>query len=456
MPVSPPELFSLEAERALLGCILIDPDALHEVADRVMPDDFHQASHRAVYRAMRSLDAGDVALDIVTLAEALRRADAPEPAGGWEAYLISLLNAVPTSLNIAGYARIVGDHARRRSLIRAAGHMAKLAYDMDLPGERATGQAVEAVLELQQGHESGKVLSPQEYARDFLDELDSEDERDVIPTPWVGLNELLLGGLARPFCYVLAARPKVGKSALALQIAGHAALRLRKRVYLATTEMSSRQFTRRIIAQQTGIPAARLEARNLSPSEREQAMYAAARLSESGLYLDVSAGLTSAQVRARAMRLAARGGLDLMVVDHLHEMAADAPMAQRHLELGAMARSLRDTAKQLNVPLLLVAQLSRSTEHRADKRPQLSDLREAGAIEEVAYAVMFLYRESYYNDLLQPGSDDPTELIVAAHRDGPTGTVNLFWNGPLMRSTEQGAPVPASSNGKQARLPHQE
>lgn len=199
MPVSPPELFSLEAERALLGCILIDPDALHEVADRVEAGYFHAASHRAVYRAMRALDAGDVALDLVALAEALARGDAPEPENGWHSFLIGLLNVVPTSMNVAGYARIVSDHAQRRGLIRAAEQLSKLAYDLELPGERALGQAAEAVLSLQSGHERGHVLSPREYVREFLDDLEGAAETEAVPTPIVGLNQILLGGLSSPF-----------------------------------------------------------------------------------------------------------------------------------------------------------------------------------------------------------------------------------------------------------------
>ena len=448
MPIAPPDLFSLDAERALLASILIDPDALHEVADAVTPATFYLAMHQAIFRAMCVLDAGNVALDVVTVAETLGRTETAAPEQGWPATLIGMMSTVPTALNVAGYARIVADHARRRGLLRAAGEMAKLAYDLELPGDRALAQATDAVLSLQSRQDVGKVLSPRDYVREFLEDLDRDADAEAIPTPIVGLNELLLGGLTRPFCHVLAARPKVGKSALALQIAGHAAIRLGKRVYVATTEMSSRQFTRRVVSQQTGIPAGKLRLRDLTPEERQRAYAAAGRLSEAGPHLDVSAGLTPGQVRARAMRLAARGGLDLMIVDHLHEMAADTPLPQRHLELGAMARSLRDTAKQLGVPLLLVAQLSRSTEARQVKRPQLSDLREAGAIEEVAYSVTFLYRESYYNETKQSDDGDPTEIIVAAHRDGPTGTAHVTWNGPLMRFEE--APALAGANGQHA------
>lgn len=441
--VDVPSLWNNEAEMAVLGSIFIDPPALHEIADRLRPEHFHGAANRAVYRAMLALERGDVLITAVTLAEALERGKTPAPMHGWDDYLLSLLNTVATSFQIGSHARIIMDYARRRSLLSAAERLGKLAYDLEQTAEQALGQGVDTVLSLQDTHDDGRVIAPRDYVRRFLDYLENGDEHDTIATPLTGWNQMLLGGLARPFTHLLAARPKMGKSALALQVAGYAALKLDKRVYLATTEMSDRQFTRRIVSQQTGIPAADLATRNLSPGDMAKAMEAAGRLSESELHLDTSAGLTPTQVRARAMRLAARGGLDLMIVDHLHEMTADNPRPQRHLELGDMTRSLRDTAKEIGVPLLLVAQLSRQSEHRAEKRPQLADLREAGAIEEVAYSVTFVFREHYYNET-KPERD--AELIVAAHRDGPTGTVYVDWKPALMRFENR--TVMASSNGQ--------
>lgn len=434
----PDPLFDDAAERAVLGSILIDPPALHEVADRLQPAHFHNPTNRSAYQAMRQLERGGVAIDPVTLAEALERGDGREPANGWVFHVIGLLNAVPTSVNIGSYARIVADYGRRRQMVATAQQILRLAHDKEISADDALGRATQAVLEAQQEHDNGRVLAPRDYVGRFLDDLEREESTETLPTPIVGWNRQLNGGLARPFAHFVAGRPKMGKSSLGLQCATHAALNLGKAVYLATTEMSDRQFTRRIVSQQTGIPTTQLARRNLSPEEMERAMQAAGKLSESRLYLDVSAGLKPSQVRSRCMRQAARHGLDLIIVDHIHEMQPDRP-DRRHLELGEMARSLRETASALDVPIVIVAQLSRGAEHRGSKRPALPDFREAGALEEVAYSVTFVYREHYYDE---SADEEAAELIVAAHRDGPTGTVFARWNGPLMRFEN-----PTRSNG---------
>lgn len=433
MNEQPPALYSIEAERSVLGSILIDPPALHEVSDRLAPSHFHIAANRAIYSVLLSLERGNAAVDFVTVAEALSRTDAPSPDGGWEVYLIGLLNTVPTSVNIASYARIVGDYGLRRAMLRAAQQIATKALDTEMPSSDLMSQATELVLAVQRKNDSGQVLAPRHYVRRFLDDLENESPGEVLRTHLVGWNELLLGGLRRPFAHFIAGRPKMGKSALAMQLVGYAAVVLGKRVYMATTEMSDLQFTRRAIAQRTGVPMARLMKRDLDEAQRIRVLEAAGALAENGPALDISAGLTPSQIRARAMRLAGGGGLDLIVVDHLHEMQPDRPGNRRHLELGEMARSLRDTAKTLDVPIVIVAQLNRSVENRGSRIPQLSDFREAGALEETAYSVTFVHREFYYDETKD---EKDAQLIVAAHRDGPTGSFQLTWNGPLMRFEE--------------------
>lgn len=437
-----PALHSREAEESVLGSILIDPAAIHEVSDRLHPRHFKRPENRAVYKAMLSLDRGGASIDMVTLAEALDRGDTPAPEGDWTLQLSLLLNAVPTSVNVASYARIVADYGKRRQLLTAAQQIAALAGDTDKPGEQVMSQATELVLGVQRENDSGSVLSPRQYVRRFLDDLEQEAEGEVLPTPIIGWNKLLLGGLRQPFAHFIAARPKMGKSALVMHLVGHAAIHLKKRIYFATTEMSDLQFTRRAISQQTGIPMARLMKRNLTDGEKPIVYEAAGILEEFGPELDVSAGLTPSQVRARAMRYAGRRGLDLIVVDHIHEMEPDRNVNSRHLELGEMARSLRDTAKALGVPIIIVAQLNRGVESRSIKVPQLADFREAGALEETAYSVTFVHRDGYYDET---ADQEDAQLILAAHRDGPTGKVDVRWNAPLMRfenPTGQASMVP--------------
>ena len=438
-----PALWSNEAERAVLGSILIDPPALHEVADQLRPQHFNSPLTRAAYRALLSLDRGNVAIDPVTLTETLERMDVREPENGWTFWTIELVNAVPTSVNVASYGRIVADYGQRREMVRVANEVLQLAHDKEISAEAALGQAQAAVLEVQKENDTGRVLQPRQYVRTFLDDLDRDDDYEFIPTPFVGLNQLLLGGLRKPFAHFIAGRPKMGKSALAMQIVGHVALNLKKRAYLATTEMSDLQFTRRVISQQTGIPMSRLMKRSLSNEERETVYEASGRLEQYGPALDVSAGLTPSQVRARAMREAGTRGLDLIVVDHIHEMQPDKSKSSRHLELGDMARHLRDTAKAeaLDIPIIIVAQLNRGVERARVKEPDLAHFREAGALEETAYTVTFVHRPAYYDET---ADEEEAHLILRAHRDGPTGSVGVKWNGPLMRFEN---PTVSSNNG---------
>lgn len=440
---SAPQLYSVDAERSVLGSILIDPPALHEVSDRLRPRHFRIASNRAIYKAMLSLDGGDASIDFVSLAEALERGDVPAPEGDWHTHMITLLNTVPTSVNVDTYARIVTDYGKRRQLLAAAQKIARLAGDTDVSSGDVLSQATDLVLGVQRENDSGKVLSPRQYVQRFLDDLEQESEDEVLPTPLVGWNQLLLGGLRKPFAHFIAARPKMGKSALCMHLVAHLTVNMGKSVFFATTEMSDLQFTRRAVTQLTGVPMDRLMKRSLSTKERSKVLERSGILGEKGPYLDVTAELTPLQIRARAMRMAGRRGLDLIVVDHLHEMVADSPTNKRHLELGAMARSLRDTAKALDVPIVIVAQLNRNAVSRGVKVPQLSDFREAGALEETAYSVTFIHREHYYDET---ADEEQAQIKLAAHRDGPTGTVDVKWNAPLMRfenlTKEQGSMVP--------------
>lgn len=436
-------MWNEKAERGVLGSILVDPYALHEVMDILEPRHFFSTTNRIIFKAMRGLNRAGVEIDPITVVEAVQRDETPKPRdGGWESYIVNLLASVPTSVNASSYARIVTDHGRRRELLRAAENIATMAHNMDMKVIEAMGAATQSILDLQQNNDAGQVLTPRQYVDRFLDSLQGDD-LEVVPTPWIGYNNLLDGGYAKPHAHILAARPKMGKSALAVQEVAYASLSLGMSVHYATTEMSENQFTRRVVSQQTGIPLKRLKRRELREDEWAIAMEMAGKISEAGPVIDVTSRITPSQIKARAMRTKGQRGLDLLVVDHIHEMASDTPGAKRHLELGAMARELRDTAKDLGVPILIVAQLSRSVESRKNKKPLLSDLRESGALEETGYTVSFLYRDHYYNDTADPAE---ATLILAAHREGETGEVPLKWNGSVMRFED---PV-HKSNGKTA------
>lgn len=428
-----PQQYSLEAERATLGSILIDPPSLHQIAGVVKPEDFHLETHRWAFSEMQSLAAQDKPVDMLLLEQRLTLYSTG-PAEGWTGWLIGLLNEVPTSVNVVEYARLVADYATRRRLRRAAEEIANLSYtDGDI--EEQIGRAESLIFDINQGRNVDAVqparVTVGNAISNILERREQGGKQVGLPTGFADLDRVLRG-LKRGQIYTLAARPGMGKSALAVQIAVDLALRYQKRVLFFTPEMTEGQVINRALATQTGIPLTNIVEGRLTDQEMTLVLETAGRLSETHLHIDATPGITPGQVRSRAMRMYNEQGLDLIIVDHLHEMEPDSSMNARHLELGKIIRSLKATGKTVNCPVLVLSQLSRSLENRADKRPQLSDLREAGAIEEVSYAVMFLYRDDYYNDATtdRPGMCD---VDVAKHRDGATGTLTLEWNGRLTR-----------------------
>ncbi len=426
-PSLPPH--NLEAEQAALGSLLIDPDAMLDVAEIVTAADFYRPAHRWTFAAMSAMHARQAPLDVLALADELTRAGKLEAVGGLPA-LLELTNAVPTSINADHYARIVAEKAQRRRLIAAASEIARAAYDETRPIDDVTAAAESAVMSAGDARASGSVQSARrvlsDYIENFLSDVANPQAPRVVAT---GLTDLdrLLGGLEAPHQYILAGRTSMGKSALALGILLHAVARQNKRAVLFSLEMSREQIMNRLISMMTGIPADRLKAARrhlLAPAEQARVMEASGRLSDCGLYIDDSAGLRPADIRARAARIHAAHGLDLIIVDHLHIMRANAPTGKPVQDLGAIALDLADVYKGFGVTGLTLAQLNRGVETRVVKQPILADLRESGQIEENAYAVMFVHRPAYY-DMTAP--ENQAQIIVAKHRDGPTGAVDIYW-----------------------------
>jgi len=424
---------NLDAETAVLGSLLIDPDTYYEVSGIVTADAFYRPGHRWLYEAIQSLSARQEPPDVLAVADELTRAGKLEEVGGVD-YLVDLLNAVPTSIHADTYARIVAEKATRRRLIQAAGAVAKAAYDEATPLAAVCASAESAVMTAAAGIEQGGAVSAQRYISDYLDDFLSDvaatDAPRTIETGLVDLDRML-GGLEAPHQYILAGRTSMGKSALALSIIRHAALRQGKRVMLFSLEMSREQIINRLISMMTRIPAQDLKAarrRYLTQAQQEAAMDAAAQISDAPLYLDCTAGLRPADIRSRSSRIHAAHGLDLIIVDHMHIMAADAPTGKQVQDLGSISLALAGLYKDLNVAGLTLAQLNRGVDSRAIKRPLLSDLRESGQIEENAYAVLFVHRDGYYDDAAIGSTAD---LIIAKNRDGATGSVDLYWNAPI-------------------------
>lgn len=412
-----------DAEEATLGAIIIDPEALFEIADLLTPADFYIIHHGWIYETILELNRRHENIDFITITAALTKQNRLEDCGG-EPFIISLINTVPTSMNVTSYARIVHEDALRRRALAAASHIAKLAYDTEKDIMSQLDLAETALLGVRAAEAGRGIEAPSQYATDYLQELETRgDEMPGLATGFTDLDRLL-NGLQAPHQYILAARPGMGKSLLALNIADHA-VRAGKRVLFFSLEMSVRQIMDRRVSAVTGIDSRRLgRFGELGEGEKGEVRAAVGALSRQPLFIDATENLTPAKIRAKAIRQSAQHGLDLVIIDHFHLMQPDRRLTRADLEYGEMSWALAGLGKTLGVPVLTLSQLNRGVENRGDKRPSLVDLRESGRIEENAYAVMFLYRDGYYDDLADPRH---TELIIAKHREGPTGKVNLYF-----------------------------
>ena len=423
---------SIEAEEAILGSLLIDPDAIFEVSTFLKSKSFYREQNRLVYDAMLNLYDRREPLDMITLAEELRIRNELEDAGG-ESYLIDLLNAVPTSMNAQAYVRLVEQAAVRRSLIRAATTIANLAYEEAEDIEIVIDRAEQTLFGISEERTTRDLTPIKAIAHDFMERMEQlreqGDEFVGIPTGFTDLDRML-GGLNKSDLLIVAARPGMGKTSLMLNMALTAARRHQKRVAMFNLEMSSEQLLMRMIASETQIDSQRLRRGKLYETELPIFYEAIGRLSESGIYIDDTPGLTPTQMRTKCRRLFAEHGIDMVMVDYLQLMQSDRANNNRVQEISEISRGLKLLARELDVPVIAAAQLSRSVESRQDKHPMLSDLRDSGSIEQDADVVMFIYRDDYYNP---DTSERPgiAEIAITKHRNGPTGTVDLFWQSDL-------------------------
>ncbi len=417
-----------EAEEALIGAILINPDTYYEIARFLQADDFYVHRNRFIWDAVTHLYESHTPVDFLTLTSELERAGKLAEVGG-PAYLARLVNQVPTSLHAEMYAHMIEQTAVRRRLLAAANQVAKLAYE--------DGAALETVID-----ESEKVIfsaSDRLLARDarpfsqvledLYDQVERRSQHDGlfgVPTGFIDIDRLLQG-LQPSDLIVAAGRPGTGKTSLLLSIIKHAAQTHKKHIAVFTLEMSAEQLAQRLVAQETGIDTQRMRIGKLQADEWPVFIHAIEVLGEIRLFLDDTPAITPLQMRSRCRRLHGEYGLDLIVLDYLQLMSGGGRFESRVQEVSFISRQLKVLARELNVPVLAAAQLSRQVEQRADKHPVLSDLRESGSIEMDADVVMFLYRPE--------GSEiaNQVEVMVAKQRNGPTGTAHLVFRQSLAK-----------------------
>lgn len=423
---------SLDAEEAVLGSLLIDPDAIYDVASFLLPEAFYRAQNKWIYESILALSERREPIDFITLVEELRRREQLEELGG-EAYVIDLLNAVPTSINARSYARLVEAASTRRKMLSAASTIANLAYDEAEDINVVIDRAEQALFSISEQRTTRDLTPIKQIAHEYLDRIQELHERggDIIGVP-TGYSDLdrLLGGLNKSDLLILAARPGMGKTSLQIGIALTAALKHGKRVAMFNLEMSGEQLVQRMIAAETKIDSQRLRRGQLADHEWPIFMEAIGRLSEARIFIDDTPSITPNQLRTKCRRLYAEHGLDMVIIDYLQLMQAERTTNNRVQEISEISRGLKGLARELDVPVLAAAQLSRAVEQRQDKRPLLSDLRDSGSIEQDADIVMFIYRDEYYNP---DTTERPNiaELNIAKHRNGPTGAIDLYWHGKL-------------------------
>ena len=418
---------SIEAEQAVLGAMLLKPDAVTTAAEELSADDFYRETHRLIFEAMMELKERTEPVDLVTLTEQLKKADKLAKIGGIPA-LSLIANSVPTAANVHYHARIVHEKAQLRSLINAATEIASAAYESADEVEDIMDSAEKRILQVASGKRSKDFVPLQDILLDTLEQIDlrynNKGSITGLPTGFTELDHLT-AGLQKSDLILVAARPSMGKTAFTLNIAAHVVLRAKEPVAFFSLEMSKEQLVQRLLCSEGRIDSQRLRVGELEEKEWGDLIDTANRLSAAPLYIDDTTGITVMELRSKARRLKAEHGLSLIVIDYLQLMQGRASKSgdNRQQEISEISRSLKALARELNVPVIALSQLSRSVESRQIKRPMLSDLRESGSLEQDADIVMFLYREDYYDP--ETENKNITEVIIAKHRNGPVDTVDL-------------------------------
>lgn len=416
---------NLEAERSVLGAILIQNEAYNLAVELVQPADFYRDAHRRIFDKIIALAERRVAVDFVTLKDELTRSGELEAVGG-PAYVASLVDGVPRATNVEYYAKIVKEKAVLRKLIGAANSILLEAYEADQEAAEILDRAEHSIFEIAEGRIRTGFVSLYDIAQQSVETIQKAHEaKQLITGVETGFTDLdqLTSGFQRGDLIIIAARPSMGKTSLAMNIAQHVGTKTGKTVGVFSLEMSREQLFLRMLSSEAQIDGHALRTGFLRSDDWGRLTEALGVLGQAKVFIDDSPGIGVLEMRAKSRRLAAEHGLHLLVVDYIQLMQGRGRFDNRTQELGAISRALKGLAKELDVPVVVLSQLSRAPESRSDHRPQLSDLRESGALEQDADVVLLIYREDRYNP--EAENDSVAEVIVAKQRNGPTDTVKL-------------------------------
>jgi len=440
---SPP--FSAEAEVAVLGGMLIDRDAVARAVEFVNDSMFYREGHRRLFRSMTRLFERSDVIDVITVADDLKKTEELESVGGLE-YIAELVDAVPTAANIEYHARIVRDKALLRRLIDASQRIIRDVYDQgEREVEEVLDEAESRIFQVAQSHSREGFVWIKEILWPTFEHIEKLQESDggVTGVP-SGFHDLdgMTTGLQKGDLVIVAARPSMGKTSWVLNVAQHAAIAHNVPVALFSLEMGKEQLVQRFLCAEGRVDAQRLRKGRLSSEEYQRLAAAAGHLNTAPIWIDDTPGITVLEMRAKARRLKSETDLGMLVIDYLQLMSSSGRSESRVQEVSQISRGLKALARELEVPVVALSQLSRQPEQRPDKRPQLSDLRESGSIEQDADLVMFLFRPEYYarrNEQGVPVDEDgqsvegKAELMIAKQRNGPTGVVSLYFHKEYMR-----------------------
>ncbi|HIA91727.1 TPA: replicative DNA helicase [Candidatus Saccharibacteria bacterium] len=426
-PKIPPQ--NIEAEKSLIGSILLDSDTLVRIGDVLVAEDFYEQRHQTIYETILDLYEKRRPIDVLTISNRLKEIEQLEIIGG-SAYLTDLVNGVPTATHAPHYAEIVHKKGTLRRLIQASSDIINLGYDESAETGELLSQAEERLFKVSQQNIRQDISSIEEILDGSFERLDElHKNKGGLRGIATGFNDLdnKLAGLQRSDMIVLAARPAMGKTTLALNIAQHVATKERQPVLIFSLEMSKEQLVDRMLSAESGIDAWNLRTGRLTDADFQKLGEAMGSLSEAPIFIDDTPGISALEMRTKARREQHKHNLGLIIIDYLQLMSGSTKSdGNRVQEISEISRGIKALARELNVPVIALSQLSRTVEQRSPQIPQLSDLRESGSIEQDADLVMFVYREDYYNE--ETERRHITDLIIGKHRNGPTGKVELFFH----------------------------
>jgi len=428
----PPQ--NLDAEKSILGAALIDENVLTRVTDKLSAEDFYDPRHMQIFAAMLRLYERHQPVDLLTLSDELKKHDHLEDAGGTD-YIGELTNQVPTAAHAESYAEIIVQNAMRRRLISASGSIAELAFDESKASEELLESAEQQLFAISDKSTRQDLISLEQILVESFDRLEElHRNKGALRGVRTGFRDLdaMTAGLQRSDLIILAARPAMGKTTLVTNLAYNVATIAKQAVLFFSLEMGKEQLVDRMLADAAGVDAWNIRTGNLSDQDFEKLSRAMGEMAEAPIYIDDTPGVTVLDLRTKARRAAHDHPLGLIIIDYLQLMQGSGRNGDNRVqEVSEISRGLKLVARELNVPVIALSQLSRSVENRTPQIPQLADLRESGSIEQDADIVAFIYREAYYN----PETEYPniTDLIIAKHRNGPTGKVELYFDAERLK-----------------------